>query len=230
MSNLLRTLLREMIEEERRTIYVLVGPPSVGKSTWIRRTFGDMKPYIISRDDIVDDVAASYGWTYDDMFMAPPPDSSLGDTDEKYGEVVKSPPWMTWQPLSYSDVLEANNEVQSKFSDVVAQAADSGLNIVVDMTNMNARARQGALAAIKGREDEFRKVAVVFPFQGAEEIVKRVAAQRAAHVKQKGGSKTIPPAAMDRMMKSFEHVSSAEGFDEVVEFDNRDALRAIAGM
>lgn len=232
---LLRSVLREMIEHEdsedgKRKIFVLVGPPSVGKSTWISRTFGDMKPYIISRDDVADDVAASHGWTYDDMFEPPPADAKIGDTDEKYGKVVKSPSWMTRRPLSYSGVLDANNEVQSKFSDMVTRAVDSGLDIVVDMTNMSARARQGALAAIKGHEDEFKKVAVVFPFQGAEDAVKAVAAKRAAATKAAGGSKTVPPDVIDDMMKAFERVAPEEGFDEVVEFDNRAKLRALAGM
>jgi hypothetical protein len=211
----------------KRKIFVLVGPPSIGKSTWIRKTFRDIDPYIISRDDVVDAVASAYGWTYDDMFEAPPKSAKLGDMHKKYGKVVESPPYMTWQPLSYSEVKQANSEIQSEYEVRVAAAADSGLDIVVDMTNMNARARQGALAAIKGREDEFTKVAVVFPFQGAEDVVKRVAAMRAAEVEAKGGSKTIPPSAMDRMMSAYEEVSPAEGFDEVIEFDNRPALRAL---
>ena len=50
-----------------KTIWVLVGPPSVGKSTWINKTFGESKPYIINRDDIAEKVAEEYGWTYDDI-------------------------------------------------------------------------------------------------------------------------------------------------------------------
>ena len=230
----LRRIIREEIEStatesSKRKIFVLVGPPSIGKSTWISKTFSDIDPYIISRDDVVDSVASSYGWTYDDMFVAPPKDAVLGDEDKKYGEVVQSPSYMTWQPLSYSNVLDANGDIQNQFSGRVSEAANSGLDIVVDMTNMNARARQGALAAIKGREAEFEKIAVVFPFQGAEDVVKRVAAKRAADTKARGGSKTIPPAAMDRMMSSFENVTSGEGFDKVIEFDNRPALRALVG-
>ena len=44
-------LMREF-DETRKNIFVLVGPPSVGKSTWIRNHFGDDNPYIINRDDI----------------------------------------------------------------------------------------------------------------------------------------------------------------------------------
>jgi hypothetical protein len=230
------TLLREELDagqsnnssSTKRKIYVLVGPPSVGKSTWIDRTFKDSKPYIISRDDIAEDVAAGMGWTYDDMFQAPPKDAQLGDAHPQFGEVEPSPAYMTWQPLSYSRVSAANREIGSAFGARVAGAAGSGRDIVVDMTNMNTSSRKSALAAIKGREDEFERIAVVFPFQGAEDAVQRVSQIRANRARAQGKSKTVPPAAIARMMSAYEPVSPEEGFDAVIEFDNRAALRALA--
>jgi predicted kinase len=54
-------------EVKNKKIFVLVGPPSVGKSTWIKSTFGEIEPYVISRDNLVEQVAAKeYGWTYED--------------------------------------------------------------------------------------------------------------------------------------------------------------------
>ena len=88
------------ISSEKKTIWVLVGPPSVGKSTWIKNNF-EQPPYVISRDDLVEVIASKLGWTYDDMFTAPPRDYKLGDSDEEWGTVIKSPPWMGWQPLSW---------------------------------------------------------------------------------------------------------------------------------
>jgi hypothetical protein len=229
-------LLREELDAEqsnnspgtKRKIYILVGPPSVGKSTWISRTFKDSQPYIISRDDIAEEVAERMGWTYDDMFHAPPKDAQLGDVHPQFGEVVPSPKYMTWQPLSYAGVSAANREIGGAFGARVAGAADSGQDIVVDMTNMNAGARKSALAAIKGREDEFERIAVVFPFQGAEDAVQRVAQIRADRARAQGRSKTVPPAAIARMMQAYEPVTPEEGFDAVIEFDNRAALRALA--
>jgi len=226
----LRQLIREELEQAapvKRKIFVLVGPPSVGKSTWISNTF-EKKPYVISRDDIVESVAAGLGWTYDDLFVSPPVDAELGDQDSKYGEVVESPSWMTWQPLSFDRVLVANNDVQAAFNQRVAGALPSNSDVVVDMTNMNARARKGALAAIAGSEADFDKIAVVFEFEGAEDVIKRVAAKRAAAAKRMGKSKTIPPAAFDRMFSSFQRVTGDEGFDEVVSVDNRAVLEQLA--
>ena len=210
-----------------KTIFVLVGPPSVGKSTWIKNTF-DETPYIINRDDIVEKVASGYGWTYDDMFASPPQDSQVGEVDEKYGNVIESPAWMTWQNTVFDKVLEANSKVQQIFGNRVADAAPSGKDIVVDMTNMNAGSRKGALKAIEGADDAYKKVAVVFDFEGAEEAIQAVAQKRAEAAKRMGKSKTIPPAAFKRMFGAYQKVDPSEGFDEVVSVDNREALRQLA--
>lgn len=210
-------------EEKTKKIFVLVGPPSVGKSTWISNTFSDFDPYVISRDDIAEAVAGTREWTYDDMFVPPPKDSKLGDEDPKYGTVVQSPKWMSWQPLSFDKVLEANNEVQSRFMQRVAGAKGNSL-IVVDMTNMNASSRAAALKAIDGNQDEYKKIAVVFEFEGAEELVQKIARKRAEAAKRMGKAKTVPPAAIQRMFSAFERPSMSEGFDEIVTVDNRDKM------
>ncbi len=218
--------VKENLQNTNKTIYVLVGPPSVGKSTWIKQTFVDVDPYIINRDEIVEQVAKDYGWTYDDLYVAPLPEQVEGDVSEKYGTVVKSPEYMTWQPLSYDKVMEANGKVAELFSKKVSEAKGQE-NIVVDMTNMNAGSRVGALKAIEGVEHEYRKVAVVFNFKGSEDIIKKVAQKRAEEAKKQGLSKTIPPEAFDRMFKSFQEVSPEEGFDEVVNVDNTEKLKQV---
>jgi hypothetical protein len=213
---------------KEKKIFVLVGPPSVGKSTWIKSTFTHIDPYIINRDDLVEKVAEEYGWTYDDLFVTPLVDSKLGDISEKYGEVVKSPDYMTWAPLSYDKILEANTKVADLFSKKVSEAKGQD-NIVVDMTNMNVGSRKGALKPIEGSEDEYKKVAVVFNFKGAEDIIKKVAMKRAEEAKAMGKSKTIPQAAFDRMFSSFQEISPEEGFDEVINVDNTSKLKELIG-
>lgn len=216
-------------EIKNKKIYVLVGPPSVGKSTWIKNTFGEIEPFIINRDDIVEKVAEEYGWTYDDLFSSPIKDvEKEGDKNEKYGTVVKSPDYMTWAPLSYDKVLEANGKVQEIFNKRVAEGKGKE-TIVVDMTNMNSGSRKGALKVIEGVEGEYHKVAVVFSFKGAEETIKKIAAKRSEEMKAQGKSKTIPPAAFDRMFSSFQEISPEEGFDEVVNVDNTAELNRIIG-
>lgn len=225
----LRQIISEALESTRPPrIFVLVGPPSVGKSTWISSTFGDMRPYVVNRDDIVEQVASSYGWTYDDMFVTPPEDAQIGEMDPKYGEVQSPPSWMTWAKSVFSLVMEANGKVQAAFNQRVSGAVPSGQDIVVDMTNMNAGARARALAAIEGRKDDYEKIAVDFKFEGAEEVIVRVAQKRAEAAQRMGKSKTIPPAAFQRMFGSYEVPTLDEGFDSIIEVDNREMLRDLA--
>ena len=222
-----RSFLKEQTEEMKK-IFVLVGPPSVGKSTWIKSTFVNSEPYIINRDDLVEEVASEYGWSYDDMFASPPKDAKIGDSDEKYGNVAAPPPWMTWASSVFDKVMEANGKVQQLFTQRVSGAVSSGQDIVVDMTNMNEGARKRALAAIEGSEQDYKKIAVVFNFKGAEQFIKKVAAKRAEAAKRMGKSKTIPDAAFDRMFKSYMDVDKSEGFDEIIPVDNRAMLKKLA--
>ncbi len=226
-----------------KKIYVLIGPPSVGKSTWIKETFKNVNPYIINRDDLAEKVAEEYGWTYDDMFVSPPLDSNEGDKSDKYGEVVKAPSYMNWPgapKVVYDKVVEANGKVQNLFTERVKGAIGKD-TIVVDMTNMNVGSRKGALKSIEGKEYEYHKVAVVFNFKGAEDIIKKVAQKRAEDAKKMGKSKTIPEAAFDRMFQSYDLTDSGkelseqevesrlkqEGFDEVIMKDNTEELRKV---
>ena len=235
----LRRIIKEAIEVTRPPrIFVLVGPPSVGKSTWIKNTFRDTIPYVINRDDIVEQVASTYGWTYDDMFVTPPEDATIGESDEKYGEVLSAPSWMTWAQSVFSLVMEANGKVQSAFNQRVSGAVprfdDVKPDIVVDMTNMNVAARSRALQAVSGArskshyQGDYEKIAVDFKFEGAEDVIMRVAQKRAEAADRMGKSKTIPPAAMQRMMGAYEAPSLDEGFDSIVEMDNREILRDLA--
>ena len=221
------TRMRVKIATPVKKIYVLVGPPSVGKSTWISKQF-DTKPYVITRDDIVDQVASSKGWTYDEMFMLPPPDAKIGEEDEKYGEVVKSPPYISWSPTSFSKVLDANDAVQNKFLSHMGGATSSGKDVVVDMTNMSPGSRKSALRAIEGSEGEYEKIAVVFEFEGIENIIKKVSKKRAEAAKRMGKSKTIPDSVFDMMFSSYEVPSTSEGFDRIISVDNSKALKEIA--
>lgn len=215
--------------QQKKKLFVLVGPPSIGKSTWIKNTFPFFtKPYIINRDQIVDDIADSLGLTYDDMFMYPPPNAQLGDFHPRYGEIIQSPSHMQRQPLSYSKILTGNFQINSLLKNKISQATKQNKDIIVDMTNMTAHNRKNALQAIQGKENEYEKIAVIFPFQGAEEHIKQVAKKRADEIKSKGGSKNIPDHAFDDMFSKFQDVQPDEGFDRIMTQDNRELIKQLA--
>jgi predicted kinase len=204
-------------KENKKELVVLVGPPAVGKSTYIANKFDSKDVFVVSRDDIVDEVAKSMGLTYDDMFALPPKDS-IPNTSvegmEKYGLVEKAPLWMTWTKVVYKKIVDANEIINSQLKQKFKEAVDSGKNVVVDMTNMTAKIRQSALNYAKDK-DFFRR-AVVFTFAESDlpEIFNRMR-KRSAEIASKGGSKTIGEDVVHRMIKSFEKVSPEEGFDKV---------------
>lgn len=145
-----RKIISEEIKEPKKKLYVLVGPPAVGKSYWISKTFGGSNPHIVSRDEFVDEVAAENGLKYDDMF--------------------------DWKDSKISDLnKEVNRRLASRFSAGIG--ADV---IVVDMTNMSAKTRAANMEqALGGKRDEYEKIAVVFEFRGLENLIQRIADRRA---------------------------------------------------
>ena len=160
-------------------LYVLVGPPGVGKSSWIAQNVSD--PYVISYDSAVDIVREPLGLRYDDV-------AGAGGQNQ------------------------FRKEVEAVHKQMIRDAVGSGKDIVVDMTNMTARARRRALAAVSGHEREYEKVAVVFDFQGAEKGVHDAVAQRAARL----GDKTLSYSIVQGMMDRFEMPPEGEGFDKIV--------------
>jgi len=51
---------------KNKTIFVLVGPPSIGKTSWVNDHHPDA--FLVSRDDCVDAVRQPLGLRYSDMF------------------------------------------------------------------------------------------------------------------------------------------------------------------
>jgi predicted kinase len=221
---------KKVLEEpfNKKKIFVLIGPPSVGKSTWIENTFsGKSTPYIISRDSIVEQVASSLGWTYDDLFVTPSENSVTDDVDPKYGTVLPAPKNMPWSKMVFSKVLAANREVQNAFSQRVQKAKNFDKDIVIDMTNMTVNSRKSALQAIKDIEDKYEKIAVLFHFKGAEEMIQNLSKKRADSAKRMGKSKTIPDHVIQNMFDSFQEISPSENFDKIISVDNRALIKKL---
>jgi len=209
---------------DEKKIFILVGPPSVGKSTWIKKYFGADKPYVISRDDIVEDVAEKMGFTYDDLFEKPNIDAHIGDMHDKYGKVIESPPWMSFTKLSYQKIADANKSVIDLFDERVKNASGQK-NIVVDMTNIGTISRKNILNKLSPISDGYKKIAVVFNFKGGEDIIKKMAQKRSEEYKSMGKSKTLPPEVIDKMFSNYQEIQNDEGFDEIIHVDNIPSMK-----
>jgi predicted kinase len=200
----------------KKELVVLVGPPAVGKSTWIASKFPKGSVIVVNRDNIVEEVARNNGWTYDDMFLAPPnlnPDPAM---EAKFGKAI---PNRGYTPFAYEKIVEANKEVNQILANHFEQAVSSGKNIVVDMTNMTAGVRRNVL--VKVPKGEYFKRAVVFTMKESDlpTLFDRMQ-RRSDEIKAKGGSKTVGKDVVMRMAKSFQQVSPEEGFDKVDTVDS----------
>lgn len=183
----------------KKNFYILIGPPAVGKSTWIKKTFGSDQPYVISRDEIVDIVAEEIGVTYNDMFNS---------KEEK--------------------VKQANKKVDKIVSENIQNAKYSGKDIVVDMTNLTFSRRMSNSRAIEGVEDKYKKVAVLFNFND-KELLFNTAKKRAALISASGKTKTITMGVLSSMINSFQDIVPDEKFDEVLEVDTTEDLKKFIG-
>jgi GTPase SAR1 family protein len=212
----------------KRIIYVLIGPPAVGKSTWINNMTDPDNTFVVNRDDMVESAANSLGWTYDDLYVFPPTDAGVGDVDEKYGEVIPAPEFMHWRTTVFKKVLNANIKVTSLLHQTIENAKKSEKNIVLDLTNMNIRERLDLLNRVSQPGDI--RIAVIFKFKGKEKLFQAVAQKRADAAKRMGKSKTIPPESIARMINRYEPPSPKEKYDKIIYSDTVQQLKKIAGL
>jgi len=203
-------------------VFFLIGPPAVGKSTWLKDhgpEYGIQNPYIISMDDVTDAVGDRHGFSYDDMFEKPIQPGEAGYTEnqysENYGEMIDQPlEWKTWEPKVWSKVSSAANEAMAEHNEIVGNAKSSGRPIVIDMTNMNKSGRDRMKAALDAPDHEM--IAVVFDWNDDVDHLKNTAADRNEQRKlETGRSKTIPPEAFDRMCGGYECPADTE-FDRII--------------
>lgn len=201
---------------DEKKIYILIGPPAVGKSTWVKNNLSSQDLHVINRDEIVEEVAEELGLTYDDMFSVPGEDKKEGDVDDKFGTVIKSPSWMTWQKLSYDKISEANQEIQRRLDRRISESLGKSC-VVVDMTNMTKKSRKGILDKVLAATGSgYKKIAVDFEFKGFEDVIYSASEKRSREYKQRGKSKTISKQVLNRMFSHYESVDSSEGFDEII--------------
>lgn len=155
------------------TVYLLIGLPASGKSTWRAKHLAanpDVDTVVCSSDDFIDEYAADHGITY----------------DEAFGK------------LNFKDL-------KARLRNRFRQAINAGQDVIVDRTNMNAKARKEFL---KNLPDVYRTVGVVFVVP--DNVLKeRMAARHAAT------GKSVPEDVLADMAKRYQSPLPGE-FDQVI--------------
>lgn len=210
-----------------KTLYVLIGPPAIGKTSWISRYAPNAK--VISRDDIIERIAHEHGLTYDDAYAAPQEGAKEGDLIrgmEKFGKVV--PSTLNWRPYDFEVCQSIHAQAAKELADASSKYANGESDVVLDMTNMNKENRGLYMPTFKGH----KKVAVVFNFKGDELInaLKKNAQKRSMELAKQGKVKTISGDVIDRMVAAYEAPEATEGFDDIVFYDNSSHLLGLESV
>jgi predicted kinase len=140
------------------TITVLVGPPGIGKDTWLSTQY--YNGVVISRDQILVDYVEK---------NVPGLDYSTA-----------------WRTLSESDQKEIDRLLQEQFT----KSLKSGIDIIVNMTNMSKKSRRKWLLNVPST---YKKRIVCF-ITSLENVLDR---------NSKRIGKQIPPFVIEQMVKGF---------------------------
>jgi tRNA uridine 5-carbamoylmethylation protein Kti12 len=101
------------------------------------------------------------------------------------------------------DQKKVNRLLEQSFVD----ANDNKENVIVDMTNMTSKRRRTTL---NNFDDDYTKIAVIFPILDWDEFIKR---NKKRELEE---NKTIPEHLLKNMISSYQPINKDEGFDKVV--------------
>ena len=220
----------------KKEIYVLIGPASIGKTTYLKNiNFPRELTSSISRDDIVDSITDKYGYTYNELFTFPPVDAELGSIVpgfEKYGKVVETPEVARHVcPVSYETLNTVNAEIHHTYYNAYEKAVnDPEISFVtLDRVHMLKKERLVYFPYLEGKRDKFYITAVLFNFKDPDvlDIISELSEMRRKQIEQTGRFKTIPRDIQQRMIDRYEDVTLEEGFDSILEIDTLPKLREL---
>jgi predicted kinase len=98
-------------------------------------------------------------------------------------------------------------EVDRVLMSSIRQASKEGKNVIIDMTHMTRKRRTYNLSFFG---DEYNKIAIIFPILSDDEYERRNS-KRAGEE-----NKSIPIFVLRNMIKSYQTVEKAEGFNKII--------------
>ena len=129
------------------------------------------------------------------------PDTNVISRDEILMEVYGSRNYTE----AYANVTQS--KVDSVLKQRLEEAGESGINTIVDMTNMTSKRRRQTLEYFT---DEFFKLAVISPILEDDEY-------RARNKKRiDDENKDLPLYIVKRMISQYQPIRDEEGFDKVI--------------
>jgi len=190
---------------------ILIGVSATGKSTHINNVLGGVeKNYIISDDEISEEMANELKISYEETFLEPK-EEEVGERNKKYGEVIKiteeerkKTPFKTRKV--YKKLYAAKLEERRRFFNKIKKAVEKGdKNIVIDSTNLTKENRKELISSLKDIKIK-RKLKIVykvFLYGDIETVIGISKIRHQKHLKN-GESKCIEPFVYHYMDKIYE--------------------------
>jgi len=218
--------------DKKRNFYILIGPPAVGKTSWVKKhVTGDS--VVISKDDIIEDVIfPKYKLANKDIFKVPIGDLEPGDehpTKKKLGKVISYKRFSRSkgeevEERAFEKAYAAGEELNKLFDSKMKDAISSNVeNIIVDAIHMSKSTRSSTIDYVRGIND-FKIIGVIFPFQGYETQIFNSAENRAKDFLEKYGpefDRGVEWSDYEEIYKKYQEPSESEGFDELVTASSR---------
>jgi len=219
----------------RKEIYILIGPASIGKTTYLKEVgFPSLQTATISRDDIVDRISEKYGYTYNELFTFPPANAAIGSIVtgfEKYGKVIETPEVARHVcPVSYELLDKVNAEIHhTYYSEFEKATKNPDIHyITLDRVHMLKKERAVYFPYLEDRSN-FYVTAVLFNFKDADtlDVISELSEMRRKRIEKTGRFKTVPREIQQKMIDRYEEVTLEEGFDSIQLVDTLPKLRKL---
>ena len=114
-----------------------------------------------------------------------------------------------WGNSNYTEAFKNVNQrdVNKALSSKLKAAADLGLDVIVDMTNLFSKRRKTTLGFFG---DDYDKIGVIFPLPSEKELESRNI--KRFNEEQKNISKSV----LDNMISSYQPIKDSEGFTKII--------------
>lgn len=197
----------------KKEVEFLIGVPCSGKSSYLTKMYLENEIFIISRDNIRDDILKEQGLLYTDFFSQP----REGETEhEKYGTVMENGMW--------SLVFELNKELNTRYLKMLSDAKIEilkGKKIVVDMLNLSAKGRRKLKShfTLNKKNTDIKFSAVIFEYKDNLALIEKQLKVRAAEE-----NKSISFNFVMSLVKNMKPLDESE-FDCVTHVDGLSDLK-----
>jgi predicted kinase len=195
-----------------KNVDILIGIPCSGKSTFRNNSYNQNDIFVISRDDIRNELIKEYEIPYQDMFKKPTEEDHT--IHPLYGIKTQNGTW--------SNIEKMNEEFKERFEFVKSQAVKEiqhGKRIVVDLTNTTKSDRQDIKDLFKDVKDVSFN-AYIFEFERNLNLIKQTNQSRG--LKQEN---VIPDFVFDGFIDKFENVDKEENFNNIIGIDGLKGLK-----